>query len=129
MLSIARECGVTVDVDLLEITLTRTETGLVAKVNGEAADFARAVGLLKEAEKVWLVSEVLSAAQPVGKRPAYLVHKELGRLGYRNGHYDLASQALERPVGSLAALTAEELATVRSYADGQLGRLTGSVAA
>ncbi|WP_156103421.1 hypothetical protein [Deinococcus sp. YIM 77859] len=58
------------------------------------------------------------------------LHRELGRLGYRSGtHYALAEQALERPVSSLAALSAEEAATVRSYAYGQLGLATGSVAA
>ncbi|UQN09195.1 hypothetical protein [Deinococcus sp. QL22] len=82
---------------------------LPAAINGEPAEFAHAIRLLKGTEKVWLESEVLSASQPVDKRPAYLLHVELGRLGYKS-HYELASQALERPVSSLATLTDQELA-------------------
>ena len=56
----------------------------------------------------------------IGKAAAYELHKELGRLRFRD-HYTAASEALGFPVSSLAALTAEEAHTVRSYARGQWG--------
>jgi hypothetical protein len=90
------------------------------------------VALLEGATQIWLEAEVLAGdavtAQPAGKPAAHALHIELGRLGYR-AHYALAAKVLERPVNSLAALTADELATVRSYAYGQLGLSTGTVAA
>ena len=70
--------------------------------------------------------EVVDA--PIGKPAAHQLHIELGRLGYK-GHYALASEVLGVEVTSLAALNAEDAATVRSYAYGQLGLTTGSVAA
>ena len=67
-------------------------------------------------------SAVLSftpAPKPLGN-PAAKLHRELGRLGFRD-HYAAASEALGFPVRSLAELTAEQGRTVRSYARGQWG--------
>lgn len=127
VLSISRECGVVVDVEYNVVTLTRTAAGLVATVDGAPAALEGAVRLLEGAAQVWLQAEVL-AAQPVGKPAAHALHIELGQLGYR-AHYALAAEILSKPVASLAALTADELATVRAYAYGQLGLPTGAVAA
>ena len=59
----------------------------------------------------------------IGKRAAASLHRDLARLGLtRNGsHYNLASEALERPVASLASLTAEEAQVAYGYACAQLG--------
>jgi hypothetical protein len=127
VLTVSRECGVVVDVDYALVTLIRTESGLVAAVNGAATTVDQAVRLLTGAEKVWLEAEVL-AAPAVGKPTAHALHIELGKLGYKS-HYALAAEVLSRPVTSLAALTADDVQLVRSYAYGQLSLPTGGVAA
>ncbi|GAA4015896.1 hypothetical protein GCM10022631_30210 [Deinococcus rubellus] len=129
VLSVTRECGVTTDVEYTTINLTRTDAGLSAQINGQPAELERAVATLRTAERVWLLDEVLLSV--IGKATARLLHIELGRLGYRTSasHYDVAAAVLGRTVTSLAALTAQEAALTRSFAYGQLGLETGSVAA
>lgn len=129
VLTVDRECGVVVDVRTSIVTLTRTEASLVAEVDGETTATEFAVRLLQQAERVWLLEEVLVPV--IGKATARLLHIELGRLGYRTSvsHYEAASAVLGRAVTSLATLTAEEAALTRSYAYGQLGLETGTVAA
>lgn len=56
----------------------------------------------------------------IGKPTARELHRELGRLGFAD-HYLTASDALGYPVASLAALSADDAYTVRSYARGQWG--------
>ena len=103
------------------VTLTRTRTGLVALVDGQPADVLAADAILRGATTLTVTAEALEVV--IGKPAACELHKVLGRLGFRD-HYATASDALGRRVTSLAALTADEAATVRSYAYGQWG-LTG----
>lgn len=60
----------------------------------------------------------------IGSQAACALHRDLARLGYtRNGsHYQLATEALERPVFSLAILTAQDAQTVYGYACAQAGQ-------
>lgn len=86
------------------------------------------LGTMTPAEALGVLSRLCSAVlafepeqvRTIGKAAAYELHKELGRLRFRD-HYGTAAAALERPVSSLAELTAEESNTVRSYARGQWG--------
>ncbi|WP_161883863.1 hypothetical protein [Deinococcus alpinitundrae] len=132
VLSVTRECGVTTDVEYTTVQLTRTDTGLTAQINSQPTELERAVALLRTAERVWLLEEVLTSEVPtapvIGKAIACELHRELGRLGYR-AHYALAGDVLNRVVPSLAAITAEERNLVREYAYGQLGLMVGGWAA
>ncbi|WP_161883941.1 hypothetical protein [Deinococcus alpinitundrae] len=135
ILSVTRECGVTTDVEYTTVQLTRADTGLTAQINGQPAELERAVATLRTAERVWLLEEVLTEPAPVaaevaviGKAVACELHRELGRLGYRE-HYALAGDVLNRVVPSLAAITAAERDLVREYAYGQLGLMVGGWAA
>ncbi|SMB91178.1 hypothetical protein [Deinococcus hopiensis] len=63
---------------------------------------------------------ILPTPALIGNPTAHQGHRTLGRLGDRS-HSALASEVLGRTVTGLAALAAEDAATVRSYAFGQLG--------
>jgi len=131
VLTVDRECGVVVDVRSHTVTLTRTAAGLIAEIDGLADTVDSAVRLLTQAQRVNLLEEVLTAPMPtgvIGKAVACELHRELGRLGYRE-HYALAGDVLNRVVPSLAALTAAERDLVREYAYGQLGLQVGGWAA
>lgn len=122
---IYRECSVVTGNSTHTVTLSRAQVGgpLVATVDGEEADVARAVKLLGMAEGTPEVLAETLAPMPapgIGKPAACELHRELGRLKFRD-HYATASEALGRAVESLAALTAREAHTVRSYAYGQWG--------
>jgi len=123
------------------VTLTADASGkLSALVDLEETTLDRAVMLLRWAktdgtyeqiEEVRLPEPEPVAAAPIGNPTARSLHIELGRLGYRTSasHYEVAAAVLGRAVTSLATLTAEEAALTRSFAYGQLGLETGSVAA
>ena len=113
--------GAVVQVRTHTVILTRTPTGIVALIDGQPADVLAADAILRGATTLIVQAEVLEVV--IGKPAACELHKVLGRLGFRD-HYATAADALGRPVPSLAALTADEAATVRSYAYGQWG-LTG----
>lgn len=134
--------GSIVDRSVHIVTLTANAAGkLSALVDLEEVTLDRAVMLLRWAKTDGTYEQVselrlpepvmAEMAAPIGKATARLLHIELGRLGYRTSasHYDVASVVLGRPVISLASLTAEEAALTRSFAYGQLGLETGSVAA
>lgn len=70
--------------------------------------------------KVYAFTPAPVPAPTIGKPAACELHRELGRLGFTN-HYLTASDALGYPVASLAALSADDAYTVRSYARGQWG--------
>lgn len=118
---------VVISVSTHTVTLRRAFVGgpLSAEVDGQPADVARAVALLGDARRVEVLAED-PAPQPeatIGNRAACELHRVLGRLRFRD-HYSAATEALGREVRSLAALTVDEAATVRSWAYGQWG-LTG----
>ncbi|WP_339095051.1 hypothetical protein WDJ50_11020 [Deinococcus sp. VB142] len=92
---------------------------LLAVLAHEVSEAQRLAGLVHPVEFTPAPQPTPSAA-PVGNASARALHVELSRLGYRE-HYAAASDALGRPVSSLAALTAAELKTVYSYAYGSLG--------
>lgn len=113
--------GAVVQVRTHTVTLTRTPAGIVALIDGKPADVREADRILRGATTLTVQTEVLEAV--IGNAVACELHKDLGRLRFRD-HYATASDALGRRVTSLAALTADEARTVRSYAYGQWG-LTG----
>ena len=117
-----------------QMTLTHTVTAfrignqiISALVDGSAATLERAAHLLTwaKAEGKIEVLETVDAVQPItiGKRAACTLHKDLARLGYSysSSHYQIAAEALERPVSSLAALTAQEAELTYGYACAQMG--------
>ncbi|UQN10145.1 hypothetical protein [Deinococcus sp. QL22] len=124
VLTVVRECGVTVDTEMNVVTLTRNATGNVATIDGEATTMDQAVRLLKGAEIVWLQAEVLSPVAPMtdtlSKAEACDLHRLLGSFGFRN-HYAVAEEMVGREVRSLTQVTADEAALIRSYAYGQFG--------
>lgn len=116
-----RPCGENWGDTTHTVTLTRTAQGITAEVNGQPATLEQGVRLLNAAARVDVLSEeLMPLPATIGNRAARDLHLTLARLGYRD-HYTTASEVLERPVSSLAALTAEEAVTVRSYGYGQLG--------
>ena len=75
-----RECGVTVDVSRDTVSLFRVFVGgpLLATIDGEACEVARAVSLLRNAdEQPTLTAETL-APQTIGKARASKLHKHHG---------------------------------------------------
>lgn len=70
--------------------------------------------------KVYAFTAAPAPVPTIGTPAARELHRELGRLRFTD-HYGTASDALGYPVDSLAALTADEACTVRSYARGQWG--------
>lgn len=120
-----RECGTVTDVQTYTVTMSRTAQGVTATLNGRPADVLTAARILSSAQSenaLTVTAEILDTpstpARAIGKAAAYDLHRELGRLKYRD-HYGTAAAALGEPVASLAALTAEQAQTVRSYAYGQ----------
>jgi hypothetical protein len=116
------------------MTITATVTAfkvgnqiISALVDGAEATLERAANLLTWAKRegTLTVTETVEEAQPIsiGKRVACTLHKDLARMGYSHSssHYQIAAEALERPVSSLAALSAEEAAAVFGYAQAQMG--------
>jgi len=61
-----------------------------------------------------------------GNAVACELHRELGRLGYRE-HYALAGDVLNWVVPNLATLSAAERDLVREYAYRQLGPMVGGI--
>jgi len=112
-----RECGVVVSLAVYAVTISRTGQGFAATVDGQPVDVLAADRLLRNADRLELLAEVLDT---IGKPAACNLHRELGRLGFRD-HYTTAADALGRPVPSLAALSAQDAYTVRNYARGQWG--------
>ena len=69
----------------------------------------------------------LTAAQTapaIGNKAASTLHRDLARLGYSysSSHLQIATDALERPIASLAALTAADAQTTYGYACAQTGQ-------
>lgn len=103
------------------VTIYRTPDGLRATVDGQDATVLEAHTILSHATTRTVTAETLEPTpRAVGKATAHELHRELGRLRFRD-HYAAASEGLGVPVRSLAALTAEDVQTVRSYARGQWG--------
>lgn len=133
--------GSIVDRSVHIVTLTANAAGkLSALVDLEEATLDHTVMLLRWAKTDGTYEQIselrlpesqpvmAEMAAPIGNVTARLLHIELGRLGYRTSasHYEASSTVLGRTVTSL---TAEEAALTRSFAYGQLGLPTGSVAA
>lgn len=91
-----------------------------AWIDGVTADHETAVRLLQDGLLCGTVTLISDEVPFAGKRAAHQLHRLLGELGFKD-HYGLATEALGRPVSSLAHLSAPELVLVRSYAHGQFG--------
>lgn len=116
-----REVDVVTDVQTYTVTMSRTASGVLATVDGQEVATERAARILAMSDRLEVTAEILEDTAPtIGKPAACDLHKELGRLRFRD-HYTVASEALGRTVASLATLTASEAHTVRSYAYGQWG--------
>ncbi|CAM3264727.1 hypothetical protein DESA109040_05725 [Deinococcus saxicola] len=114
-----RECGVVTGIATHTVTVTRSAQGFTAEVDGLPVHVLHADRILRAADRLEVTHEVLEAAS-IGKAVACALHRELGALGYK-AHYALATEALGIQISSLAALTPDDAAIVRSYAYGQLG--------
>ena len=116
-----RECSVVTSTAVYTITVSRTASGFAAEVDGVPVDVLAADRLLRNADRLELMAEVLDTTAPsIGNPAACNLHRELGRLGFKD-HYTTAADALGRPVPSLAALSPQDAYTVRDYARGQWG--------
>ncbi|KQR33105.1 hypothetical protein [Deinococcus sp. Leaf326] len=115
---LVRECGVVTGTAEYTVTLYRVGADLAGIVNGEPDTATRVILLLEAAEHLEPVAE--EQVEVIGNAVACELHKTLGRLKFKD-HYATAAEALGRSVRSLARLTADEAATVRSYAYGQWG--------
>ncbi|MPY67818.1 hypothetical protein F8S09_14190 [Deinococcus sp. SDU3-2] len=104
---------------LAEVPATDPTAPLLTRRAERRAEVAR---LTAEGVSAWEAMQQAARTLPpvIGKAAARELHRELGRLGFRN-HYATAAEVLERPVPSLALLSAEDAHTVRSYARGQWG--------
>lgn len=91
-----RECGVVTGLTTYTVTLTRTARGFTATVDGQLVDVLTADRILRNADRLELLVEVLDI---IGKSAACNLHRELERLGFRD-HYQTATDALGRPVSS-----------------------------
>ncbi|MBZ9750727.1 hypothetical protein K7W42_07620 [Deinococcus sp. HMF7604] len=97
------------------VTLTRTPAGIEATVNGQPADLADALRILRGADTVTVTAQTLAPA-PLGKPRAAKLHRLMACAGVPSGqHCGFAETALERPVSSLAALTEREARQVWGY--------------
>ncbi|CAM3991453.1 hypothetical protein [Deinococcus frigens] len=112
-----RECSVVMSTAVYAVTVSRTGQGFAAEVDGVPVDVVAADRVLRNADRLELLAETLDT---IGKPAACNLHRELGRLGFKD-HYATAADALGRPVPSLAALTPVDAYTVRNYARGQWG--------
>ncbi|KQR15595.1 hypothetical protein [Deinococcus sp. Leaf326] len=114
--TVTHDCmdGAVVQVRHHTVTLTRTDAGLVAEIDGQPANILKADQILRGATFRTVTAEVLEAPATIGKARAYRLHKIMGRLGLHE-HYGLAARALGRDVFSLAALTEAEARTVWAF--------------
>ncbi|CAM3887048.1 hypothetical protein [Deinococcus frigens] len=117
---IYRECSVITGTADYTVTMTRTAEGFTAEVNGQPVGVLDAARILGSAERLTVTAETLDTPPTIGNAAGCNLHRELGRLGFRD-HYLTAGEALGRAVPSLAALTAQDAYTVRDYARGQWG--------
>lgn len=115
VVTLYRECGVVTDKARDIVTLTRTAAGLEGIVNGEAVEAIAAIRLLHGAHNLTVISEELEPAT-IGKPAAESLHRRLSRAGVPSKeHYGFASAALDKPVYSLALLTADERDAVLAF--------------
>lgn len=112
-----RECSVITGTATYVVTISRAGQGFTAEVDGQPVDVLTADRILRAADRLEVIAETLNT---IGKPAACNLHRELGRLGFKD-HYATTADALGRPVASLAALSAQDAYTVRNYARGQWG--------
>ena len=112
------------------ITVTGYGDSIQFTLDGQPATLERAASIralaldLGTFERVSGPDLTADSSPIIGSQAACALHRDLARMGYtRNGsHYQLAAEALERPVFSLAILTAQDAQTVYGYACAQTGQ-------
>ena len=113
-----RECGVVTDVTTYTVTMSRTQTGIVATVNGKEVDVLTADRILSNAQAdngLTVTAEIFDTPTPtIGKARAHRLHKIMGRLGLHD-HYGVARRATGQDIFSLAQLTEEQAKEVWAY--------------
>ena len=92
VLNVYRECGVTTDVEISVVKLTRTESGTVAEINGEAADLDRAVRLLTDL----IASGKLAPGDALPSEPALAAQLGISRPTVRLALRTLETRGLVR---------------------------------
>ncbi|KQR40721.1 hypothetical protein [Deinococcus sp. Leaf326] len=104
--------GAVVQVRHHTVTLSCADGVLTAEIDGQPADERDARHILRGATFRAVTAEVLEP-EVIGKPAAWELHRALGRAGIPSKeHYGYASAALDRPVYSLALLTADESESV-----------------
>ena len=95
-------------------------------LDGQPATFQRVEAIRKLAVNLGTFTRISgpSLTPGIGNKAACTLHRDLARLGYtRNGsHLQIATEALERPVVSLATLSAQDAQTAYGYACAQIGQ-------
>lgn len=107
--------GAVVQVRYHTVTLSRADGVLTAEIGGQPAEVLEADRILRGATYRTVIAEVLEP-EVIGRAAACELHRALGRAGIPSKeHYGYAAAALDRPVYSLALLTAQESEAVLVY--------------
>lgn len=110
-----RECGVVVSVAAYVVTISRTPHGFTATVDGQLVDVLDADRILRNADRLELLTEVLDTPPTIGKGRACELHRIMGKVGLPHAqHYALAAAALGEwsPLPTLSDLTESEARAV-----------------
>ncbi|CAM3996238.1 hypothetical protein [Deinococcus marmoris] len=114
-----RECSVVTALTTHMVTITRTASGFQAIVDGLLVGVLEADRVLRAADRLEIIAEMLENG-PIGTPATRELHHKLSRLGFHN-HYQTASDALAGSVPSLAALSEADAYAARVIAHGQWG--------
>ena len=113
-----RECGVVTGIAVHTVALSRTTDGFSAEVDGQVVDVLYADCVLRAADRLTVIAEVLDTPPTIGKGRAHELQRIMGKLGLAPAqHYALAAAALGEwsPLPNLAELTETEARTVWAH--------------
>ncbi|CAM4038852.1 hypothetical protein [Deinococcus frigens] len=113
-----RECSVVTGTALHTVTMTRTQGGFTATVDGQPVDVLDAARILSGADRLTVTAEVLDTPPTIGKGRACELHRIMGKVGLSHAqHYAFAAAALGEwsPLPTLSELTESEARTVWAH--------------
>ena len=108
------------------ITVTGHGDSIQFALDGNSATFERVEAIRKLAMNLGTFTRISGPSLDpigIGNKAACTLHRDLARLGYSysSSHLQIATDSLERPIASLAALTAADAQTIYGYACAQMG--------
>lgn len=112
-----RECGVVTGIASHTVTLSRTTDGFSAEIDGQMVDVLYADRVLRAADCLTVIAEVLDTPLTIGKGRAHELHRIMGKLGLAPDQYYAVAAALGEwtPLPSLAELTETEARTIWAH--------------